>query len=95
MRLILISACTFAAYTGVANAQDNTDAQDAPAANEQVTTHTMNYAADSSNMDRARNYARDAQRVMRERADTEEADAPLPIGEAVIQDEDRRSGPDL
>lgn len=93
MRLILISACTIVAYGGAAVAQDSQAPQDS-AAMESQTSHSVNYAADSSTMDRARNYARDAQRMMRERADNDQQNGgPLPIGDAVIVDEDD-DGPD-
>lgn len=94
MRLILISACTLAFYAGPAVAQD-AQQQDSAAMEQQISNQSVNYAADSSNTDRARNYARDAQRMMRERADNEnDEEAPLPIGDAVIVDDNRRSNPD-
>jgi len=93
MRLILISACTLAFYTGPAAAQNNEQPNRA-AVEQQLNDQSVNYAADSSNSDRARNYARDAQRMMRERADNENAREPLPIGDTVIVDNDRNNGPD-
>ncbi len=93
MRLILISACTLAVYTGPALAQNNQ--QDSAPVQREITNQSVNYARDSSNTDRARSYARDAQRVMRERAENEnEERGPLPIGEAVIVDNNRSSNPD-
>ena len=93
MRLLLVSACTFAVYGGAALAQDQQ--QPANAMEEELSERGVNYARDDSTQDRARNYARDAQRIAQRRQDQgEEEDAPLPLGEAVIVDHNRRSGPD-
>ena len=62
---------------------------------EELSERGVNYARDDSNQDRARNYARDAQRIAQRRQDEgEEEDSPLPLGDAVIVDNSRRSGPD-
>lgn len=91
MRLLLVSACTFAVYGGAALAQDQQ--QPANAMEEELSERGVNYARDDSTQDRARNYARDAQRIA-QRRESEDEDAPLPLGDAVIVDNSRRSGPD-
>jgi len=93
MRLLLVSACTFAFSGGAALAQDQQ--QPVNAMEEELSERGVNYARDDSTQDRARNYARDAQRIAQRReSEGEDEDAPLPLGEAVIVDNSRRSGPD-
>ncbi|WP_300530030.1 hypothetical protein [Maricaulis sp.] len=92
MRIILISACTLAFYAGPVLAQDANQTQPV---DQQIQSRGVDYARDDSDRERARTYARETQRMMRERQQNEESqtqNAPLPIGETVIVD--NASGPD-
>ena len=92
MRFILISACTAAVYAGPALAQDANQTQPAE---QQIQSRGVDSARDDSDRERARTSARETQRMMRERQDNEESEtqnAPLPIGETVIVD--NNDGPD-
>ena len=100
MRIIMISAFTLAVYAGPAFAQDQ--ARTAAADDDQA-EQTVDYARDrsraSSQSDRARAFARNAQRMAQQRAgNNNEAEpgaaTPLQIDDAVISDAEDGNSPE-